>query len=134
MPPFLLEKLQEMFPIDRMEEQFKYSKKVCLYGEGYGTRLQKGGGNYREGVSFRLIDAWINGWWVKWDNIVDIAKSLDIKTVPKLYTLEVGVRNQFREEDIVGIESLEDIKDLVIHQKSVVAFDGKKKRLMQKES
>lgn len=90
MPSFLLTKLQEMFSIEKMRLQFTKAKIVCLYGEGYGARIQKAGGNYREEVSFRLIDVWIDGWWIKWDNIVDIAESLDIKTVPNLGIYELS--------------------------------------------
>ena len=89
-PSFLLEELKRMFSLHEMQRYFEGSRQVCLYGEGYRARIQKGGGNYREGVSFRLIDVWIDGWWVKWDNIVDIAKSLDIKTVPNLGIYELS--------------------------------------------
>ena len=40
-PPFLLTKLQEMFSVEKMRLQFTKSKIVCLYGEGYGARIQK---------------------------------------------------------------------------------------------
>lgn len=84
MPTFLLEKLKAMFPVDKVHEQFKDAEQVCLYGEGYGPRINKGG-IYREadaGVSFRLIDVWINGWWLKWEDVLSTAWSLGIKTVP----------------------------------------------------
>lgn len=58
---------------------------ITLYGEGYGERIQKGGGGYREGVSFRLIDVLVGGmWWLDWLNVCDIAEKLGIKTVPLL--------------------------------------------------
>lgn len=85
MPPFLLEKLVQIFPIEKIKKQFKDVQQVCLYGESYGPRINSGG-NYRPkgaGVSFRLIDIKIGHWWLEWDSIVDIAKSLDIRTVPK---------------------------------------------------
>lgn len=43
-PAFLHNKLQELFP----EEFFKSlypDVSMCLYGEGYGAKIQKGGGN-----------------------------------------------------------------------------------------
>jgi len=58
---------------------------ITLYGEGYGERIQKGGGNYREGVSFRLFDVLVGDrWWLDWENVRDVAAKLDIKTVPLL--------------------------------------------------
>jgi len=56
---------------------------ITLYGEGYGARIQKGGGNYREGVGFRLFDVLVDGrWWLDWANVKDVATKLGIKTVP----------------------------------------------------
>jgi len=83
-PTFLFEKLQKMFKIEQFMEIFPDVAQVCLFGEGYGEKIQKGGGNYRKGVSFRLFDVWIDGWWLKWEDIKDIAKKLNIKTVPSL--------------------------------------------------
>lgn len=84
MPSFLLEELKRMFSLHEMQRYFERSRQVCLYGEGYGARIQKGGGNYREGVSFRLIDVWIDGWWLRWDDVEEIATQLEIKTVPNI--------------------------------------------------
>lgn len=89
-PKFLLEKLQELFPLDKMKATFAegYNEKadlyVCLYGEGYGPRINKGG-VYRakeDGVSFRLFDVWINGWWLKWEDVMTMAHDLGIMYVP----------------------------------------------------
>jgi hypothetical protein len=56
---------------------------IALYGEGYGARIQKSGGNYREGVSFRLFDVLVDRWWwLDWANVKDVATKLRIKTVP----------------------------------------------------
>jgi len=81
-PLFLFEALQKMFCIEKFIEIFNEAKEVCLYGEGYGARIQKGGGNYNKGNSFRLFDVWIDGWWLEWDSVVDVAEQLGIKTVP----------------------------------------------------
>jgi len=82
MPTYLLEILQKMFHIDEFMEIFKDAKEVCFYGEGYGQKIQKGGGNYNKGNSFRLFDIWIDGWWLEWDAIEEIAKQFGIKTAP----------------------------------------------------
>lgn len=56
---------------------------MCLYGEGYGAKIQKGGGNYiPNGVDFALFDVLIDGWWLKMYDVEEIASKLSIKTVP----------------------------------------------------
>lgn len=81
-PTFLLEELQGMFRMEKFKEIFPDVKEVCLYGEGYGSKIQKGGGNYNKSNSFRLFDIWIDGWWLEWDSVEEIAKQLEIKTAP----------------------------------------------------
>ena len=95
-PLFLFETLQKMFPIEKFIEIFNEAKEVCLYGEGYGAKIQKGGGDYNKGNSFRLFDVWIDGWWLEWDSIVEIAGKLAIGTVP-----EVGIREIENAVDLV---------------------------------
>lgn len=58
---------------------------VCLYGEGYGAKIQKGG-NYRPDQGFVLFDVNINGWWLNRDDVEDVAKSLGIDIVPVIGT------------------------------------------------
>lgn len=80
MPTFLNYRLLELFP----KEKFKiFDDPVCLYGEGYGAKIQKGGGNYRaDGVDFVLFDVRVGQWWLKWEDIIDVAGKLNIDTVP----------------------------------------------------
>jgi len=81
-PTFLFAKLQDTFSDDVMEEFFSENS-VCLYGEGYGAKIQKGGGNYiSNGVDFILFDIRIGNWWLKRQDIEEIADKLEIKVVP----------------------------------------------------
>ena len=57
---------------------------ICLYGEGYGAKIQKGGGNYRADQGFVLFDVQIDDFWLEWDNINDVAKQLGLDVVPEL--------------------------------------------------
>ncbi|MEA1969984.1 MAG: RNA ligase family protein [Thermodesulfobacteriota bacterium] len=80
-PTFLLEKLSELFPPDI----FKANElpPCCLYGEGYGAKIQKGGGNYiPDGVNFILFDVKIDDMWLERHNVEDIADKLSLKIVP----------------------------------------------------
>lgn len=101
MPTFLYDKLQDLFsdiafarifpvePQDGIERLYD----VCLYGEGYGARIQKGGGNYiPDGVDFILFDVRVESWWLKREDVEDIAEKFGIGVVPILGygTLEEG--------------------------------------------
>ena len=58
---------------------------IVLFGEGYGPKIRKGGGNYRADPSFRLFDVLVNDkWWLDWSAVGDVAETLEIKTVPEL--------------------------------------------------
>ena len=84
-PPFLLKRLGELFAAELMVKTFPDSigSIICLYGEGYGARIQKGGGLYKsDGVDFVLFDVWIDGWWLERKNVEDVASKLDVKCVP----------------------------------------------------
>jgi len=58
------------------------STDVCLYGEGYGAKIQKGGGNYRQDQDFVLFDVQIGEWWLRRHDVEDIAKMFDLDIVP----------------------------------------------------
>lgn len=79
MPTFLMSYLLETFKPEMFSE---FKDDTILFGEGYGAKIQKGGGNYREGVSFRLFDVLIGSWWLEPDSITDISKKMGIDTVP----------------------------------------------------
>jgi hypothetical protein len=90
MPVFLLYKLQELFEgtARRLiwELVFKGGTEpisVCLYGEGYGAKIQKGGGNYlSDGVDFVLFDVRVGDWWLQREDVEEVAAAFGIKVVP----------------------------------------------------
>jgi len=77
----LYDNLGEMFTEDKMREVFSETE-VCLYGEGYGAGIQKGGGDYRDDKGFILFDIKIDKWWLKRDDLNHIADQLKIPIVP----------------------------------------------------
>jgi len=82
MPMYLLERLQLLFT-DEKFKTFYPDISMTLYGEGYGAKIQKGGGNYRpDGVDFVLFDVLINTWWLGRHNVKAIADKLGIDAVP----------------------------------------------------
>ena len=80
-PTFLYDKLNNMFSVSELTEQFPDG--VCLYGEGYGAKIQKGGGNYiSDGVDFVLFDVKVGEYWLSRNTVDEIASELNIKSVP----------------------------------------------------
>lgn len=77
----LIEKLGEVFTQEKLEKVFRNTP-VCLYGEGFGPKIQKGGGNYGKEMDFIVFDIFIDRWWLKREDIEGIAASLEIKIVP----------------------------------------------------
>lgn len=101
-PAFLITKLEELFPEPKLAEIFG-QESVCLYGEGYGARIQKGGGNYKsDGVDFVLFDVKVGDWWLQRKDVADVAQKLSISVVP---TIGQGTLGQAIERTIVGFTS-----------------------------
>jgi hypothetical protein len=85
-PAFLIERLQERFfpQKEKLFEQFPDG--ACLYGEGYGAKIQKGGGNYRQDQDFVLFDVKVGSWWPERPNVEDIAGKFGLDVAPIIGT------------------------------------------------
>lgn len=80
-PAFLYERLEELFPPEKMARQF--DDEVTLFGEGYGAKIQKGGGKYKpDGVDFVLFDGNCGEMWLRRNSLHEISLSLGIALVP----------------------------------------------------
>jgi len=93
-PAYLITRLQELFPLDKFKMLYPEIP-MCLYGEGYGAKIQKGGGKYKsDGVDFVLFDVKIEEWWLQKENVEDIAQKLSIDIVPMwgMGTIEEAIR------------------------------------------
>ena len=82
-PNQLINKLNEKIlpQLNKFIEIFNNTE-VCLYGEGYGAKIQKGGGNYRADQDFVLFDIKIGHWWLKREDVEDVANKLNLDIVP----------------------------------------------------
>ena len=80
LPGELLDHLIGMFTEAKMGQNFPDGD-VCLYGEGYGPGIQKGG-NYRKDQGFILFDVKIGHWWLKREALKEIAIAFEIPLVP----------------------------------------------------
>jgi len=77
----LIEKIQALLPVYKFTDIFK-DIPLCLYGEGYGAGIQKGGGLYKLEKDFVLFDVMINETWLERSNCEDVAEKLGIEIVP----------------------------------------------------
>lgn len=109
---------------------------VTLYGEGYGAKIQKGGGNYRPDQGFVLFDVNVGGWWLQRHAVEDVAATLGLDVVPLVYegTIEGAIRivgtpegqksswGTFRAEGLVGTPAVplfaRDGKRVIVKVKS----------------
>ena len=95
MPSELVNNLHEKFlPKIEIFESFN-SIEVCLYGEGFGPKIQTGG-KYRDDQGFVLFDVKIGRWWLQRTDVEDVGKRFGVDVVP-----------------IVGCGTLKDLISLV---------------------
>lgn len=85
-PAFLFEKLQQRFLPQAAALTEMFPDGACLYGEGYGARIQKGGGNYRADQDFVLFDVKVGDWWLQRSAVEEIAGKLGLDVVPIIGT------------------------------------------------
>lgn len=86
-PVPLIARLREVFDTPAAHERWRLhfgeAATVTLYGEGFGTGIQKVGKHYLpDRVDFILFDVYINGVWLGWDNVEDVARKMEIPVAP----------------------------------------------------
>lgn len=116
-PAHLMNKLIEMFGGTVNEELFEQKfgeMQVILFGEGYGAKIQKCGGNYRSDVSFILFDVYLpeQNLWLKRDAVEDIAKTFGIDVAPIVYEGDIAGAVEFvksKPKSTIGIADMEGI-------------------------
>lgn len=81
-PAFLVRKLEERFLPQKAELCEAFPDGGCLYGEGYGAKIQKGGGNYRQDQDFVLFDVKVGDWWLQRGNVEGVAIQFGLDVVP----------------------------------------------------
>ena len=84
MPTVLINRLNELFGGEvnaQLFEQKFGETEVILFGEGYGPKIQNGGG-YRNDVDFIIFDVMIAGNYQPRSSVEDIAQYFGIDIVP----------------------------------------------------
>ena len=93
------------------EEHFGETE-VILYGEGYGAKIQKGGGDYRSDNAFILFDVQIGDLFLTRDNVVEIAQYFGVDVVPIVLTgtIEDGINFvKSRPNSTIGVAKMEGV-------------------------
>lgn len=89
-PTFLFPRLHELAErlgeaVRGAEGEFDPDCPVVLFGEGYGAKIQKGGGNYNPtGVDFVLFDVLVGEWMLQRDDVLEVGELLGIDVVPEV--------------------------------------------------
>lgn len=97
--PTLLENIEAIIEPNREQMLEKFRDGACLYGEGYGPKIQSGG-KYRSSPSFVLFDVLVDKWWLKRESVESIGDQLSMDVVP------VVSRGTLKDMEIICAESL----------------------------
>lgn len=83
-PAFLVSRLEQRFHTIEQRQKIAemFPDGACLYGEGYGAKIQSVGGNYRQDQDFVLFDVKVGDWWLQRADVEDVAKKLGVDVVP----------------------------------------------------
>lgn len=82
MPTKLVAALRDLFSDTSMLSEVFGESEAVLYGEGYGAGIQGGGGNYSPSQTFVLFDVTVGPWWLRREDVTDVAGKLGLRTVP----------------------------------------------------
>lgn len=119
-PTPLLSYLLATFTPDKLRATFTNPdgsvSDFTLFGEGYGPKIQNGGG-YCATPRFRLIDVRVGNWWLEWDNTKDVAQKIGVETVPMINATDEPVITSLP-------ESVAELIDLCGEQSWVARLDG----------
>lgn len=88
-PTFLIAALGFLNDHDLWRTSFPDSTDVTVYGEGYGPKIQKGG-QYRADCSLIVFDVRVGEWWLKADDVRDVASKLGLDVVPSFGTMTLN--------------------------------------------
>lgn len=115
LPKRLVEALEVAFGGEVNEQIFEEhfgETEVILYGEGYGAKIQKGGGDYRSDNAFILFDVQIGDLFLTRDNVVEIARYFGVDVVPIVLTgtIEDGINFvKSRPNSTIGVAKMEGV-------------------------
>ena len=80
-PTLLVTRLNDLFLSQSDLFRDRFPDGVCLYGEGYGAKIQNGS-KYRDQQDFVLFDVRVGDWWLLRQDIEQVASLLGVDVVP----------------------------------------------------
>ena len=96
---------KKMFSLLDKEKMLKYFSdkgtligddvSIEIFGEGYGMKIQKGGNYIKNDVDFIVFDVKINGWWLKQEDVDEIAAGLGLKRVPYIGEMTIAEAEEY---------------------------------------
>lgn len=133
LPKELKEALTNIFLTQEMEyvfEQIFEDKDVILYGEGYGPKIQNGG-DYSQDAKFILFDIEINDFYLKREDVNDIADKLGLDKVPVVFegTLDEAIEYVKKHNASTLGNKKHEMEGLVLQPKGIILYDYKKRPL-----
>lgn len=134
LPKVLLKKLNELFNVDKLFDVFG-GHNVCLYGEGYGNKIQGCGKRYiAEDNDFILFDVKIGDWWLESSNVADISNKLSIKMVPQVFcgTIFEAIERVKQGENSLISEDRTLLSEGLILKPTTELFDRRGERVITK--
>lgn len=130
LPNFLTKKFTEMFPTEHLISN--EINPACFYGEGYGAKIQKGGGNYiKDGVSFIGFDIQSNGRWLEQDEVEYLYGLLNVDTAPLIRTGYLWEAVVMCKNGYPSVLSTGEPEGLILRP-PMVLFNGKGERIISK--
>ena len=137
----LIKWLYENITPNRLADVFPNGENVVIYGEGYGTGIQKGGGLYSATKKFIMFDVFVidpvnsklGGWWLSDANVRDVADKLSLDVVPYIgeMTLE-DATCKVREGFMSALNSGQAKAEGMVGRPVEALFDKKGHRLIVK--
>lgn len=115
LPNKLLEALNAAFGGEVNEQIFEEhfgTTEVILYGEGYGAKIQKGGGDYRSDNAFILFDVQVGDLFLTRENVESVATYFGVEVVPIVLTGTIEDGIQFvkaRPKSTIGVAKMEGV-------------------------
>lgn len=128
-PGPLKEYLESIFLTKEMEyvfEQIFEEKEAYIFGEGFGPKIQAGGGLYTDKPSFIIFDINIDGFDLKREAVNDIASRLGLPSVPVVFhgTLDEA-KAYVAEHHMSTINEAHEMEGLVLVPSGIQLYDNK---------
>ncbi len=133
-PAHLVSVLQDTFTNEKMQKHFPDATNVCLYGEGYGKKIQRGGNYLPDRTDFILFDVKIGDFWLNREANEDIANKLNIGIVPIMGIWKLEEAIAFVKEGFKSTiaENTDYIAEGLIMRPTTELFNRKGERVITK--